>query len=49
MEVEPAKDPEATKQDLVEKIAQLNASIDEVSSRLGPRAVASDNKVEMTV
>ncbi|KAJ9522806.1 hypothetical protein QJQ45_019784 [Haematococcus lacustris] len=49
MEDEPAKDPEATKQDLVEKIAQLNASIDEVSSRLGPRAVASDNKRRLPV
>lgn len=30
LEDEAAKDPEATKQDLIEKIAQLNASIDEV-------------------
>jgi hypothetical protein len=31
------KDPEATKQDLIEKIAQLNASIDEVASQLKPK------------
>jgi len=29
-----AKDPEATKQELIEKIALLNSSIDEVASRL---------------
>jgi hypothetical protein len=28
------KDPEATKQDLIEKIAQLNSSIDEVAAQL---------------
>eukprot|EP00879_Flechtneria_rotunda_P000995 GHRR01001129.1.p2 GENE.GHRR01001129.1~~GHRR01001129.1.p2 ORF type:complete len:145 (+),score=44.97 GHRR01001129.1:120-554(+) len=28
------KDPEATKQDLIDKIAQLNASIDEVAAQL---------------
>jgi hypothetical protein len=28
------KDPEQTKQDLFDKIAQLNASIDEVSNKL---------------
>jgi hypothetical protein len=31
-----AKDPEATKQDLIEKIAQLNASIDEVGEPASP-------------
>lgn len=34
LEEEGAKDPEATKQDLVDKIAQLNASIDEVAAQL---------------
>lgn len=34
MEDEQIKDPEATKQDLIEKIAQLNASIDEVAAQL---------------
>ncbi len=29
-----AKDPESTKQELIEKIAQLNASIDEVAAKL---------------
>ncbi len=28
------KDPEQTKQDLIDKIAQLNASIDEVAGKL---------------
>jgi hypothetical protein len=34
LEEEGSKDPEATKQDLIDKIAQLNASIDEVASQL---------------
>jgi hypothetical protein len=34
LEEEGPKDPEATKQDLIDKIAQLNASIDEVSAQL---------------
>jgi len=34
MEDELPKDPEATKQDLIDKIAQLNASIDEVAAQL---------------
>jgi gas vesicle protein len=34
LEDEAPKDPEATKQDLIDKIAQLNASIDEVASQL---------------
>ncbi|GBF87485.1 hypothetical protein Rsub_00196 [Raphidocelis subcapitata] len=34
MEEEGPKDPEATKQELIDKIAQLNASIDEVASSL---------------
>lgn len=34
LEDEMPKDPEATKQDLIDKIAQLNASIDEVASQL---------------
>ncbi|KAI8475517.1 MAG: hypothetical protein J3K34DRAFT_464813 [Monoraphidium minutum] len=34
MEEEMPKDPEATKQDLIDKIAQLNASIDEVAATL---------------
>lgn len=34
MEEEQPKDPEQTKQDLIEKIAQLNASIDEVAAQL---------------
>lgn len=34
MEDELPKDPEQTKQDLIERIAQLNASIDEVASQL---------------
>lgn len=34
MEDEAPKDPEQTKQDLIERIAQLNASIDEVASQL---------------
>lgn len=34
MEDEQPKDPEQTKQDLIEKIAQLNASIDEVAAQL---------------
>jgi hypothetical protein len=34
LEDEQVKDPEATKQDLIEKIAQLNSSIDEVAAQL---------------
>ncbi|KIY99309.1 hypothetical protein MNEG_8654 [Monoraphidium neglectum] len=34
MEEEAPKDPEATKQELIDKIAQLNASIDEVAATL---------------
>lgn len=34
MEEEVPKDPEATKQELIDKIAQLNASIDEVAAQL---------------
>ncbi|GIL85483.1 hypothetical protein Vretifemale_14001 [Volvox reticuliferus] len=34
LEDEQPKDPEQTKQDLIEKIAQLNASIDEVAAQL---------------
>ncbi|WIA39534.1 hypothetical protein OEZ86_005623 [Tetradesmus obliquus] len=34
LEDEAPKDPEATKQDLIDKIAQLNASIDEVAAQL---------------
>jgi hypothetical protein len=34
LEDEQIKDPEATKQDLIEKIAQLNSSIDEVAAQL---------------
>lgn len=34
--LEDEKDPEATKEDLIEKIAQLNASIDEVAAQLKP-------------
>lgn len=37
MEEEVPKDPEATKQELIDKIAQLNASIDEVASQLKPK------------
>eukprot|EP00775_Hariotina_reticulata_P002886 gene2886-3176_t len=48
LEDETPKDPEATKQDLIDKIAQLNASIDEVAAQLkskdGPGEV-----VEQTV
>jgi hypothetical protein len=34
LEDDTPKDPEATKQDLIDKIAQLNASIDEVAAQL---------------
>lgn len=39
MEEEVPKDPEATKQDLIDKIAQLNASIDEVAATLKAKDV----------
>ena len=34
LEDDTPKDPEATKQDLIDKIAQLNSSIDEVAAQL---------------
>eukprot|EP00878_Enallax_costatus_P002995 GHUV01003191.1.p1 GENE.GHUV01003191.1~~GHUV01003191.1.p1 ORF type:complete len:141 (+),score=44.49 GHUV01003191.1:92-514(+) len=39
LEDEAPKDPEATKQDLIDKIAQLNASIDEVAAQLKSKDV----------
>jgi hypothetical protein len=49
LEEEGPKDPEATKQDLIDKIAQLNASIDEVSAQLkakdGPAELEADAAV----
>ncbi|KAI8472794.1 MAG: hypothetical protein J3K34DRAFT_457663 [Monoraphidium minutum] len=39
MEEEVPKDPEATKQELIDKIAQLNASIDEVAATLKAKDV----------
>ena len=52
LEDEAAKDPEATKQDLIDKIAQLNASIDEVASQLRSKespAAATESAETMTV
>jgi hypothetical protein len=46
LEDEQAKDPEQTKQELIEKIAQLNASIDEVATKLG--AATATDKVEVS-
>lgn len=46
LEDEQAKDPEQTKQELIEKIAQLNASIDEVATKLA--ASAHTDKVEVS-
>eukprot|EP00891_Asterochloris_glomerata_P000288 jgi/Astpho2/288/Aster-02177 len=43
------KSPEDTKQDLADKIAQLNSAIDEVSSRLKPEdRVANESIVDAT-
>lgn len=46
LEDDTPKDPEATKQDLIDKIAQLNASIDEVAAQLkskdAPEAEAAE-------
>lgn len=39
LEDDTPKDPEATKQDLIDKIAQLNASIDEVAAQLKSKDV----------
>jgi hypothetical protein len=39
LEDDAPKDPEATKQDLIDKIAQLNASIDEVAAQLKSKDV----------
>jgi hypothetical protein len=36
------KDPEATKQELIDKIAQLNASIDEVAAQLKPKGAEAE-------
>lgn len=43
LEDEQAKDPEQTKQDLIEKIAQLNSAIDEVAATLKSK----DEKAEV--
>lgn len=45
MEDEQIKDPEATKQDLIEKIAQLNSSIDEVAAQLKTREAVEGETV----
>ncbi|GBF94730.1 hypothetical protein Rsub_07613 [Raphidocelis subcapitata] len=42
MEEEGPKDPEATKQDLIDKIAQLNASIDEVAATLKAKDASAE-------
>lgn len=42
LDEEQMKDPEATKQDLVDKIAQLNDSIDEVAAQLRSKDSTSD-------
>ena len=41
MEEEGPKDPEATKQELIDKIAMLNASIDEVAATLKAKEEAA--------
>lgn len=40
------EDPEVTKQNLAEKIAQLNAAIDDVSSQLKSQDIAIEDAVE---
>lgn len=45
---EEKKSPEATKQDLAEKIEQLNAAIDEVSSRIGQDGTSVDEQTTVT-
>lgn len=46
LEDDTPKDPEATKQDLIDKIAQLNASIDEVAAQLKSKDVPEAETVE---
>lgn len=46
LEDEAPKDPEATKQDLIDKIAQLNASIDEVAAQLKSKDVPEAEEVQ---
>ncbi len=45
LEEDQIKDPEATKQDLIEKIAQLNSSIDEVAAQLKTRETVEGESV----
>lgn len=49
MEDDTPKDPEATKQDLIDKIAQLNASIDEVAAQLKSKDVPEVEEAAATL
>lgn len=42
------EDPEVTKQNLAEKIAQLNAAIDDVSSQLKSQDLVESDEMEST-
>jgi hypothetical protein len=49
LEDDTPKDPEATKQDLIDKIAQLNASIDEVAAQLKSKDVPEAETAEVSL
>lgn len=49
LEDDTPKDPEATKQDLIDKIAQLNSSIDEVAAQLKSKDVPEVETAEVSL